>query len=114
MKKNDNRNRVLQVRLSQEEFDAIERKFKNSGLKSKSEFVRVMIFEGHLVYFNENELKEIHRLLNNVAGNVNQIARRANSTGNIYEKDLADIKDMLNKIWQPLLYFQSQVLRLKR
>lgn len=114
MKKKDNRDRVLQVRLSQEEFDAIERKFKNSGLKSKSEFVRAMIFEGHLVYFSENELREIHRLINNIAGNVNQITRRINSTGNIYENDLADIKEMLNKIWQPLLYFQSQLLRLKR
>lgn len=114
MKKKDNRDRVLQVRLSQEEFDAIERKFKNSGLKSKSEFVRAMIFEGHLVYFSENELREIHRLMNNIAGNVNQITRRVNSAGNIYEKDLADIKEMLNKIWQPLLYFQSQLLRLKR
>lgn len=114
MKKKDNRDRVLQVRLSQEEFDAIERKFKNSGLKSKSEFVRAMIFEGHLVYFSENELREIHRLINNIAGNVNQITRRVNSTGNIYENDLADIKEMLNKIWQPLLYFQSQLLRLKR
>lgn len=59
MKKKDCRERVLQVRLSQEEFDAIERKFRNSGMKSKSAFVRAIIFEGHLVYFNENELKEI-------------------------------------------------------
>lgn len=114
MKKKDNRERVHQVRLSQEEFDAIERKFKNSGMKSKSAFVRAMILEGHLVYFSENELKEIHRLMNNIAFNVNQIARRANSTGNVYENDLADIKEMLNNIWQPLLYFQSQLLRLKR
>ena len=114
MKKKDNRERVLQVRLSQEEFDAIERKFKNSKMKSKSTFVRAMILEGHLVYFSENELKEIHRLMNNIAFNVNQIARRANSTGNVYENDLADIKEMLNNIWQPLLYFQSQLLRLKR
>jgi len=59
MKKKDKSERVLQVRLSQEEFDAIERKFRNSGMKSKSAFVRAIIFEGHLVYFNENELKEI-------------------------------------------------------
>ena len=59
MKKKDKSERVLQVRLSQEEFDAIERKFRNSGMKSKSAFVRAIIFEGHLVYFNENELKEV-------------------------------------------------------
>lgn len=93
MKKKDNRERVLQVRLSQEEFDAIERKFKNSGMKSKSAFVRAMIFEGHLVYFNENELREIHRLMNNAAFNINQIARRANSTNNVHKSDLDEIKE---------------------
>ena len=98
MKKKDNRKRVLQIRLSQEEFDAIERKFKNSGMKSKSEFARAMIFEGHLVYFNENELREIHRLMNNAAFNINQIARRANNTNNVYKSDLDEIKEMLNNI----------------
>ena len=44
MKKKDKSERVLQVRLSQEEFDAIERKFRNSGMKSKSAFVRAIIF----------------------------------------------------------------------
>lgn len=57
MKKKDYRERVLQVRLSREEFDAIERKFKISEMKLKSEFGRAMIFEGHLAYFNENELR---------------------------------------------------------
>jgi ABC-type lipoprotein export system ATPase subunit len=89
----DNRERALQVRLSQEEFDAIERKFKNSGMKSKSAFVRAMIFEEHLVYFNENELREIHRLMNNAAFNINQIARRANSTNNVHKSDLDEIKE---------------------
>ena len=79
-----------------------------------SEFVRVMIFEGHLVYFNENELREIHRLMNNASFNINQIARRASSTNNVYKSDLDEIKEMLNNIWQPLIYFQSQLLRLKR
>ena len=113
MKKKDNRERVLQVRLSQEEFDAIERKFKNSRMKSKSAFVRAMIFEGHLVYFNENELREIQRLMTNAAFNINQIARRENSTNNVYKSDLDEIKEMLNNIRQPLIYFQSQLLRLK-
>ena len=98
MKKKGNRERVLQVRLSQEEFDAIERKFKNSGMKSKSAFVRAMIFEGHLVYFNENGLREIHRLMNNAAFNINQIARRVNSTNNVYKSELDESKEMLNNI----------------
>jgi hypothetical protein len=104
----------MQIRLTQEEFEAIERKFQNSGLKSRSEFIRAMVFEGHLVVFSETELKEIRRLMTTIANNVNQIAIRANSTGKVYDEDIAEIREEINKIWQPLNYFQSQLLRLKR
>lgn len=104
----------MQIRLTQEEYDSIERKFRNSGLKSRSEFIREMIFEGHIVQFSESELKEIHRLMTTIANNVNQIAVRVNSTGKIYNEDIAEIKEGINQIWQPLRYFQSQLLRLKR
>lgn len=89
----------MQIRLSQEEFQAIERKFQNSGLRSRSEFIRTLIFEGIIVRISEDELKEIHRLVNNIAGNVNQIAVRVNSTGNIYAEDISEIKEGLQKIW---------------
>ena len=108
------RNRYMQIRLSHEEFEAIERKFQNSGLRSRSEFIRTMIFEGIIVRISEDELKEIHRLVNNIAGNVNQIAVRVNSTGNIYAEDISEIKEGLQKIWQPLRYFQLQLQKLKR
>lgn len=104
----------MQIRLSQEEFEAIERKFQNSGLRSRSEFIRTLIFEGIIVRISEDELKEIHRLVNNIAGNVNQIAVRVNSTGNIYAEDISEIKESLQKIWQPLRYFQLQLQKLKR
>lgn len=104
----------MQIWLSQEEFEAIERKFQNSGLRSRSEFIRTLIFEGIIVRISEDELKEIHRLVNNIAGNVNQIAVRVNSTGNIYAEDISEIKEGLQKIWQPLRYFQLQLQKLKR
>ena len=104
----------MQIRLSQEEFEAIERKFQNSGLRSRSEFIRTLIFEGIIVRISEDELKEIHRLVNNIAGNVNQIAVRVNSTGNIYAEDISEVKEGLQKIWQPLRYFQLQLQKLKR
>lgn len=107
-------NRYMQIRLTQEEYEAIERKFQNSGLKSRSEFIRTLIFEGIIVRISEDELRKIYRLVNNIAGNINQIAVRVNSTGNIYAEDIAEIKEGLQKIWQPLRYFQSQLQKLKR
>ena len=64
--------------------------------------------------FSENELKEILRLARNISGNINQIAVRANSGGRIYDNDIADIKEGVNKLWQPLRYFQSQLMSLQR
>lgn len=114
MKDENKRNLYLKVRVSQAEMDAIRKKFENSGMSSLSGFVRAMIFEGNIVQFSESEQKELVRLAGNIANNINQIAVRVNSTGNIYEKDIEEIKDGVDRLWQPLMYFQSQLLRLKR
>ena len=114
MKDENKRNLYLKVRVSQAEMDAIKRKFQNSGMSSLSGFVRAMIFEGYIVQFDESKQNELVRLAGNIANNVNQIAVRVNSTDKVYEDDLKEIKDGVDKLWQPLMYFQSQLLRLKR
>ena len=113
MEKNNKRDLFLKIRVSQEEMDAVNRKFQNSGMKSKSDFIRAMIFQGYIVNIDENELKAIQRTMNGIATNINQIAVRVNSTGNAYKSDINEIKKGLNQIWQPLRFFQSQLLKLK-
>ena len=103
MNEKENKNRrdlYLKIRVSREELDAIDRKFRNSGMKSRSEFVRAMIFEGYIVQFNEEKLSEILRLARNISGNINQIAVRANSGGRVYDDDIAEIKEGVNRLWQ--------------
>ena len=56
------RTRSVQVRLSQEEFDYLEQKFRLSGYKSKSEFMRIAFFETLIVKFNADELQEMLRI----------------------------------------------------
>lgn len=102
----------MQIRLTQEEYEAIERKFRNSGLRSRSEFVRAMIFEGYIIHINEDELKKLNRLISNIASNINQVAVRVNSTNHIYAEDIAEIKEGQDKIWQQLRFFQSKFLSL--
>ena len=116
MNEKENKNRrdlYLKIRVSREELDAIDRKFRNSGMKSRSEFVRAMIFEGYIVQFNEEKLSEILRLARNISGNINQIAVRANSGGRVYDDDIAEIKEGVNRLWQPLRYFQSLLMTLQ-
>lgn len=52
-------NRYMQIRLTEAEYEAIERKFRNSGLRSRSEFIRAMIFEGYIVNFDEEKFDKI-------------------------------------------------------
>ena len=102
----------MQIRLTEAEYESIERKFRNSGLKSRSEFIRTMIFEGYLILINEDELNKLNQLIYNVANNINQIAVRVNSTGNVYADDISEIKEGQDKIWQQLKFFQSKFLSL--
>jgi phosphoenolpyruvate synthase/pyruvate phosphate dikinase len=104
----------MQIRLTEAEYEAIERKFRSSGLRSRSDFIRAMIFEGYIVNFNEEKFDKIYKLVGNISSNINQIAVRVNSTNKIYAEDFANIREGQDKIWQLLNSLQSKLLRLKR
>ena len=114
MKDENKRTLYLKVRVSPEEMAAIKKKYQNSGMISLSGFVRAMIFDGYIVHIDNNELKQLTVLANNIANNINQIAHRANVTNKVYKEDIDEIKELGNKLWQPLLFLQSKVLQLKR
>ncbi len=104
MKEKNKRNKYLKIRVSEEEMDAIKRKFQNSGMDTLSGFVRAMIFEGYIVQMDKNEIHEIYKLAANIANSVNQIAVRVNRTNNIYDKDIEDIKFRLNLLGNRLTF----------
>lgn len=108
------RTRSVQVRLTQEEYDFLEKKFRLSGYKSKSEFMRIAFFETLIVKFNAEELQELLRLVRSISNNINQIAVRVNSTDKVYVEDMEQIKDGVERIWQQLRYFRSQLQQLKQ
>ena len=103
----------MQIRLTESEYEAIERKFRNSGLRSRSDFVRTMIFEGYIVNISDEKFDKIYRLIGSISNNINQIAVRVNSTNKIYAEDIVNIKEGQDKIWQLLNSLQSKLLRLK-
>ena len=113
MKDEKKRTLYLKVRVSPEEMAAIKKKFANSGMSSLSTFVRAMIFEGYIVHIDENELKRLTVLANNIANNINQIAHRANVTNKVYKEDIEEVKSLAGQIIDPLLFLQTKVLQLK-
>lgn len=114
MMESEKRNKWLKIRISDEEKEAIDRKFRNSGLRSLSDFVRAMIFTGLIVHFNENDQRQLLRNFSSMSNNINQIARRVNTTGKIYAEDIAEIKEGQERLWQQLNCFLSQLQKARQ
>ena len=81
------------------EDELIQEKMKTFGLTKKSAFFRAMVLNGYLLKLDLPEIREVLRLLKNLANNVNQIARRLNERGNIYETEMDDILLRMDEVW---------------
>jgi hypothetical protein len=64
-----------------------------------SAFLRKMAIDGHVIKLDLPELKELVSLLRYTSNNINQIARRVNSTGRVYTEDLTGIKASMESLW---------------
>ena len=97
-----NRSRKHQVtlRLSDDEYRILNAKWKISGLKSRSTFLRQLIIEGIIYDVDYSYLREYNAGLGKIGGNINQIAKRINETRSIYQTDIDEIKKEMKKLWQ--------------
>ena len=94
---------VLQGFMTTETEDAIiQQKMKTFGIKTKSAFFRAMVLNGYLLKLDLPEIRELLRLMKNLTNNVNQIARRLNERGNIYETEMDDILLKMDEIWNTM------------
>ena len=46
-----------------------------------------------------SDFKALVSLLRICSNNLNQIAKRVNSTGNLYEEDVADLQERYGELW---------------
>ena len=85
--------------LNDDEQYILDEKFRLSGMKSKSAFLRKLILYSFVYDVDYSHLRKMNALLGNIGGNLNQIAKRVNTTNTIYKKDMEEIKEMMNQIW---------------
>lgn len=94
------RNNPVQFYLNDDEQYILDQKFHLSGMRSKSAFLRKLILYSFVYDVDYSHIREMNALLGNIGGNLNQIAKRVNTTNTIYKKDMEDIKELMNQIWQ--------------
>lgn len=93
--------REIQVkfRMTRQERELLEEKMALAGTVNMGAYLRKMAIDGYVLRLDLPELREMIFLLRRCSGNLNQIAKRANESGRIYETDLAEIQEQLDELW---------------
>lgn len=86
------RNKRLEIKLTEEEKALFEEKRKLARCKKMSHFIRKCVLEKEIYQVDLEPFRDLQCLLSNATNNINQIAKRVNSTGVIYKDDINDIK----------------------
>lgn len=99
-----NRVRKIQLnfRVTEQERRLIEERMQEFGTTNREAYLRKLAIDGMIVKLEVQELKEIVSLMRRTSNNVNQIARRLNETGRIYEADITDVHNRQEQLWDML------------
>ena len=97
---NRKRKFVLRVPVTPEERAMIQEKMAQPGTRNFSAYARKMLIDGYVAHVDTSDIRAQTAELQKIGVNVNQIARRINSTGAVYAQNVEDIKGALAQIWQ--------------
>ena len=97
---NRKRNIQLKIWLTEEERRLIDEKMKLLPTSQIGAYIRKMAIDGYIIYTATANIKEMNKELRAIGRNINQIAKRVNSTGDIYRGDITELRERLGEIWQ--------------
>lgn len=93
------RTRKMTFRLTTEEYETIKTKVKKAGI-SQQQFLLKTALEKEIICIKEFQA-EIFQI-KKIGANINQIAKHSNETGAITNREIEEVKEGLNQIWQSL------------
>ena len=94
------RNQEIHVLWTKEEWERLHEKMQEAGVKNRSAYIRKMSLDGYIVKLDTSDINQMIALLRNATNNLNQVAKKANSTGSIYGADIADMQAKQDEIWE--------------
>lgn len=91
---------VLNFRVTEDEKTLILAKKRYCGFRSLEAYLRQAAVYEKINLYDFAEIKKMNKEINTIGVNINQIAARLNSTGNIYEEDITFLKEKVEEIWR--------------
>ena len=93
-------NEKLKFRVSAEEVERIKVKMEDAGIMSMSAYIRKMALDGICVRMDLADVRQLVILLRRCSNNLEQYARKANETGNVYAAEIENLQNRLDEIWE--------------
>ena len=93
------KDQMLHFRVSRQELERILQKKAEIGIRNMGAYLRKMAMDGVCIQLDlGDELTKIRSLLGRCS-NLNQYAKVANTSGNIYAEDIRDLQKLMTEIW---------------
>ncbi len=97
---NRKRKMVLRCPVTDEERKLIEHKMSLVPTNQIGAYLRKMAIDGYIIYTDTKDIQVMNKELQRIGRNINQIAKRVNSTSSIYMTDIEELKEDLQNIWR--------------
>lgn len=81
-----------EICLNEQELNLVQHKMRQLGTHNFGAYARKMLIDGYIIKVDYTEQKKLAAAVSRAASNINQICRRINSTGHVYEDDVAELK----------------------
>lgn len=88
--------------VSPEEKKLIRRKMIEAKTKNMGAYLRKMAIDGYIVNTDTTPLKKQYEEMHKIGVNINQIAKKVNSTGDLYPEEMQELKEMVKELWRIL------------
>lgn len=85
--------------MSDQEYAQMCKKIESLGIRNHAAYLRKMALNGYCIQLDLPEIRKMTSLLGRCSSNLNQYAKKANETGSIYEEDIRDLQERLEKIY---------------
>ena len=98
----EHRDQQIHFRVSKVELERIRQKMESCGILSIGSYLRKMALDGYCLNLDLPQLRRMAYLLQNCSNNLNQVAKRANESGQLYAADLEDLRSRLDELIRTL------------
>ena len=107
-----NRTRPIrkEICLNERKLSIVRHKMNKLGTRNFGEYVRKMLIDGYIIKVDYTEQKKLAAAVSCATTNINQICRRINNTGHVYDADVAELKERMADVWELLKVQQREEL----